>query len=160
MVDGNIERIEDVIDAGTYNKEIIELVIDRAIARKDDQENIHRLQDSIQTAFYEGRGTCLLDFLDGNQPTEFNNSFEADGITFTEPSIHLFSFNNPLGACPTCEGFGSIIGVYEDLVIPNQTLSVYEGAVAPWKGETMSKWKNKFILGASEAGFPIHSPYM
>lgn len=160
MVDGNIERIEDVIDAGTYNKEIIELVIDRAIARKDDQENIHRLQDSIQTAFYEGRGTCLLDFLDGNQPTEFNNSFEADGITFTEPSIHLFSFNNPVGACPTCEGFGSIIGVDEDLVIPNQTLSVYEGAVAPWKGETMSKWKNKFILGASEADFPIHRPYM
>lgn len=160
MVDGNIERIEDVIDAGTYNKEIIELVIDRAIARKDDQENTHRLQDSIQTAFYEGRGTCLLDFLDGNQPTEFNNSFEADGITFTEPSIHLFSFNNPVGACPTCEGFGSIIGVDEDLVIPNQTLSVYEGAVAPWKGETMSKWKNKFILGASEADFPIHRPYM
>ncbi len=160
MVDGAIERIEDVIKAGTFEEKTIMLVVDRAVVRKDDQENIHRLQDSIQTAFYEGRGSCLIDFMNGEQPVEFNNLFELDGMAFTEPSIHLFSFNNPVGACPTCEGFGSIMGVDEDLVIPNQTLSVYEGAVAPWKGETMGKWKTKFILGASEAGFPVHRPYM
>lgn len=160
MVDGAIERIEDVIEAGTFDEKTIMLVVDRAVVRKNDQENIHRLQDSIQTAFYEGRGSCLIDFMNGEQPVEFNNLFELDGMAFTEPSIHLFSFNNPVGACPTCEGFGSIMGVDEDLVIPNQTLSVYEGAVAPWKGETMGKWKTKFILGASEAGFPVHRPYM
>lgn len=160
MVDGAIERIEDVIEAGTFDEKTIMLVVDRAVVRRNDQENIHRLQDSIQTAFYEGRGSCLIDFMNGEQPVEFNNLFELDGMAFTEPSIHLFSFNNPVGACPTCEGFGSIMGVDEDLVIPNQTLSVYEGAVAPWKGETMGKWKTKFILGASEAGFPVHRPYM
>jgi excinuclease ABC subunit A len=160
MVDSSIERIEDVIEAGTFDEKTIMLVVDRAVVRKDDQENIHRLQDSIQTAFYEGRGSCLIDFMDGEQPVEFNNLFELDGMAFIEPSVHLFSFNNPVGACPTCEGFGSIMGVDEDLVIPNQTLSVYEGAVAPWKGETMGKWKTKFILGASEAGFPVHRPYM
>jgi len=160
IVDGAIERIEDVIEAGTFEEKTIMLVVDRAVVRKGDQENIHRLQDSIQTAFYEGRGSCLIDFMNGEQPVEFNNLFELDGIAFAEPSIHLFSFNNPVGACPTCEGFGSIMGVDEDLVIPNQTLSVYEGAVAPWKGETMGKWKTKFILGASDAGFPVHRPYM
>lgn len=160
LVDGSIERIEDVIEAGTFDEKTIMLVVDRAVVRKGDQENIHRLQDSIQTAFYEGRGSCLIDFMNGEQPVEFNNLFELDGMAFTEPSIHLFSFNNPVGACPTCEGFGSIMGVDEDLVIPNQTLSVYEGAVAPWKGETMGKWKTKFILGASEAGFPVHRSYM
>ena len=160
LVDGAIERIEDVIEAGTYDEKIISLVVDRAVVRRGDQENIHRLQDSIQTAFYEGRGSCLIDFMDGQPPVEFNNLFELDGMAFTEPSVHLFSFNNPVGACPTCEGFGSIMGVDEDLVIPNQTLSVYEGAVAPWKGETMGKWKNKFILAASEIGFPVHRPYM
>jgi excinuclease ABC subunit A len=160
MLNGAIERIEDVIEAETFDEKTIMLVVDRAVVRKDDQENIHRLQDSIQTAFYEGRGSCLIDFMNGEQPVEFNNLFELDGIAFTEPSIHLFSFNNPVGACPTCEGFGSIMGVDEDLVIPNQTLSVYEGAVAPWKGETMGKWKTKFIFGASDAGFPVHRPYM
>ena len=160
MVDGAIERIEDVIEAGTFDEKTIMLVVDRAVVRKGDQENIHRLQDSIQTAFYEGRGSCLIDFMNGEQPVEFNNLFELDGMAFTEPSVHLFSFNNPVGACPTCEGFGSIMGVDEDLVVPNQTLSVYEGAVAPWKGETMGKWKTKFILGASDAGFPVHRPYM
>jgi excinuclease ABC subunit A len=160
LVDGAIERIEEVIEAGTYDEKVISLVVDRAVVRRGDQENIHRLQDSIQTAFYEGRGSCLIDFMDGQPPVEFNNLFELDGMAFTEPSVHLFSFNNPVGACPICEGFGSIMGVDEDLVIPNQTLSVYEGAVAPWKGETMGKWKNKFILAASEIDFPVHRPYM
>jgi len=160
LVGDSIERIEDVLEEGSYNENVISLVVDRAVVRTDDQENIHRLQDSIQTAFYEGRGSCIIDFIDGKPPVEFNNLFELDGMAFTEPSVHLFSFNNPVGACPTCEGFGSIMGVDEDLVIPNQTLSVYEGAVAPWKGETMGKWKTKFILAASDLGFPVHRPYM
>lgn len=159
LVEGNVERIEDVIAEGTFDRPVIDLVIDRAVVRKNDQENIHRLQDSIQTAFYEGRGSCQIDFMEG-EPFLFNNLFELDGMAFTEPSIHLFSFNNPVGACPTCEGFGSVMGVDEDLVIPNQTLSVYEGAVAPWKGDTMGKWKTKFVLAAGESGFPVHRPYM
>jgi len=157
---GEVLRIDEVLEQGTFDEPVIELVVDRAIVRKEDEDNFYRLQDSIQTAFYEGRGTCIVDYLDGSAPEEFNNLFELDGMAFTEPSIHLFSFNNPVGACPTCEGFGSVMGVDEELVIPNQTLSVYEGAVAPWKGETMGKWKDKFIVGAASAGFPVHRPYM
>ncbi|MEJ6566403.1 MAG: excinuclease ABC subunit UvrA [Flavobacteriales bacterium] len=160
MKDGEVIRIDEVIEEGLFDDPIIKLVVDRAIVRVGDQENIHRLQDSIQTAFYEGRGTCLIDYLNGEKPSEFNSLFELDGISFIEPSTHLFSFNNPIGACPTCEGFGSIIGVDEDLVVPNQTLSVFEGCIAPWKGETMSRWKDKFILGAAALDFPVHRSYM
>ena len=157
---GEVVRIEEVIEEGTYDQEIIELVVDRAVIRKEDEDNLYRLQDSIQTAFYEGRGSCLVDYMNGEAPEEFNSLFELDGMAFTEPSIHLFSFNNPVGACPTCEGFGSVMGVDEELVIPNQTLSVYEGAVAPWKGETMGRWKDKFVVGAASVDFPVHRPYM
>lgn len=157
---GEVVRIEEVIEEGTYDQEIIELVVDRAVIRKEDEDNLYRLQDSIQTAFYEGRGSCLVDYMNGEEPEEFNSLFELDGMAFTEPSIHLFSFNNPVGACPTCEGFGSVMGVDEELVIPNQTLSVYEGAVAPWKGETMGRWKDKFVVGAASVDFPVHRPYM
>jgi len=159
-IDGAIERIEDVIDAGTFDSDLIHLVVDRAVVRHDDEENLHRLQDSIQTAFFEGRGECWIDLVDGNPPVVFNNLFELDGMSFTEPSTDLFSFNNPVGACPTCEGFGSIMGIDEDLVIPNPHLSVYEGAVAPWHGETMKRWKEKFILGVADLNFPIHRPYI
>ena len=159
-VNGAIEPIADVIQEGAYDSEIIHLVVDRAVVRHDDEENLHRLQDSIQTAFFEGRGECWIDLIDGNPPVVFNNLFELDGMSFTEPSTHLFSFNNPVGACPTCEGFGSIMGIDEDLVIPNPHLSVYEGAVAPWHGETMKRWKEKFIIGVSDLGFPIHRPYI
>lgn len=157
---GEVVRIEEVVEEGTYDQEIIELVVDRAVIRKEDEDNLYRLQDSIQTAFYEGRGSCLVDYMNGEAPEEFNSLFELDGMAFTEPSIHLFSFNNPVGACPTCEGFGSVMGVDEELVIPNQTLSVYEGAVAPWKGETMGRWKDKFVVGAASVDFPVHRPYM
>lgn len=160
LVNGDVVRIEEVVEEGTFNDDIIHLVVDRAVVRHGDEDNIHRLQDSIQTAFFEGRGSCYIDYLDGKQPEEFNNLFELDGMAFTEPSIHLFSFNNPVGACPTCEGFGSVMGVDEDLVIPNQNLSVYEGAVAPWKGDTMSKWKDKFVVGAASVDFPVHRPYI
>ena len=160
MKDGEVIRIDDAIKEGIFDDPVIKLVVDRAVVRVGDQENIHRLQDSIQTAFYEGRGTCLIDYLNGEKPSEFNSLFELDGIQFIEPSTHLFSFNNPIGACPKCEGFGSIIGVDEDLVVPNQTLSVFEGCIAPWKGETMSRWKDKFILGAAAVDFPVHRSYM
>ena len=128
--------------------------------RVDDEDNDYRLQDSIQTAFYEGRGACELRFMDDRPTLEFNSLFELDGMSFTEPTLHLFSFNNPLGACPSCEGFGSIMGIDADLVVPNPHLSVYEGCVAPWKGDTMGKWKDKFILGASAYDFPVHRPYI
>jgi excinuclease ABC subunit A len=156
----SVERIEDVIQEGTFNEEMIHLVVDRAVVRPGDEENEHRLQDSIQTAFFEGRGECWIDFANGESPLIFNNLFELDGMSFTEPSTDLFSFNNPVGACPSCEGFGSIMGIDEDLVIPNPHLSVYEGTVAPWHGETMKRWKEKFILGAAAHNFPIHRPYI
>ena len=155
-----IVSIEEILEENTYTSDKIQLVVDRAVVRVDDEDNDYRLQDSIQTAFYEGRGTCELRFMDDHPTIEFNSLFELDGMSFTEPSLHLFSFNNPLGACPSCEGFGSIIGIDADLVVPNPHLSVYEGCIAPWKGETMGKWKDKFILGASAYDFPVHRPYI
>ena len=160
LVDGTIVSIEGVLEENTYAAEKIQLVVDRAVVRYNDEDNDYRLQDSIQTAFYEGRGECELRFMDEKPTMVFNSLFELDGISFTEHTLHLFSFNNPLGACPKCEGFGSTMGIDEDLVIPNPHLSVYEGCIAPWKGETMGKWKDKFILGASAHNFPVHRPYI
>ena len=160
LVNDAIVSIEEILEQNTYTPNQIQLVVDRAVVRIDDEDNDYRLQDSIQTAFYEGRGTCELRFMDNHPTIEFNSLFELDGMSFTEPTLHLFSFNNPLGACPSCEGFGSIMGIDADLVVPNPHLSVYEGCIAPWKGETMGKWKDKFILGASAYDFPVHRPYI
>ena len=160
LVNDAIVSIEEILEENTYTSDKIQLVVDRAVVRVDDEDNDYRLQDSIQTAFYEGRGTCELRFMDNHPTIEFNSLFELDGMSFTEPTLHLFSFNNPLGACPSCEGFGSIMGIDADLVVPNPHLSVYEGCIAPWKGETMGKWKDKFILGASAYDFPVHRPYI
>ena len=160
LVNDAIVSIEEILEQNTYTSNQIQLVVDRAVVRIDDEDNDYRLQDSIQTAFYEGRGTCELRFMDSHPTIEFNSLFELDGMSFTEPTLHLFSFNNPLGACPSCEGFGSIMGIDADLVVPNPHLSVYEGCIAPWKGETMGKWKDKFILGASAYDFPVHRPYI
>lgn len=160
LVNDAIVSIEEILEENTYTSDKIQLVVDRAVVRVDDEDNDYRLQDSIQTAFYEGRGTCELRFMDDHPTIEFNSLFELDGMSFTEPTLHLFSFNNPLGACPSCEGFGSIMGIDADLVVPNPHLSVYEGCIAPWKGETMGKWKDKFILGASAYDFPVHRPYI
>lgn len=136
------------------------LVIDRFAVTHDD-DFLSRCADSVQTAFSEGKGKCLLSLYSGEikEDIEFSNRFEADGITFEEPTEHLFSFNNPIGACPVCEGYGKIVGIDEDLVIPNKGLSIYEDAVACWKGETMSKHKILFISMAEEYEFPIHKPY-
>lgn len=137
----------------------IVLLIDRAVVQTDDLRNLRgRLADSIQTAYQEGLGTCLVQVAQG-PPVFFSEKFQADGIEFERPSPNLFSFNNPYGACPDCEGFGRILGIDENLVIPNPSLSVFEEVVAPWKGESMSRYKDKFIAAAADADFPIHRPY-
>lgn len=133
------------------------LLIDRIVVKDFDEDDIHRLADSIQTAFYESDGDCIID-IDGREMRHFSNRFEADGMTFEEPTPNLFSFNNPYGACPQCEGFGQVLGIDDDLVIPDKRLSVYEGAVACWKGEKMSEWQKAFIRNAARFDFPIHKP--
>jgi excinuclease ABC subunit A len=134
------------------------LVVDR-IATKDDEDFWNRTSDSIQTAFYEGKGECVLQDAKEGSKTRFSNKFELDGISFIEPNTHLFSFNNPYGACPKCEGYGNVIGVDQDLVIPNSGLSLFEDCVVAWKGEKMQEWKYQIIDNAEKAGFPIHKPY-
>lgn len=133
------------------------LLIDRIVTKDFEEDDIHRLGDSIQTAFYESEGECFLE-LDGKDIKIFNNRFEADGMVFEEPTPNLFSFNNPYGACPQCEGFGQVLGIDDDLVIPDKRLSVHEGAVACWRGEKMSEWQNAFIRAAAKYDFPVHKP--
>ncbi len=157
-VNGNVAGIED-LEAFGFVPEAdmdIHLVIDR-FSYEDDEHFLQRLADSIQMAFYEGRGYCSLKNTETAEIHEFSNKFELDGIAFMEPNVHFFSFNNPYGACPECEGYGKVIGIDEDLVIPNKNLSVYEDAVACWKGESMSEWKRNFIKKAKD--FPVHKPY-
>lgn len=137
---------------------IIDLVIDRVTASRDE-DNVSRLGDSVQTAFQIGHGYCKLWDPDIQKLTEFSTRFELDGMSFEEPTEHLFSFNNPIGACPVCEGYGMVIGIDEDLVIPNKELSVYDDAIVCWKGEKMKKWKERMVMRADEFGFPVHKPY-
>lgn len=157
-VDGIVQRLED---ASADKKSVVEIVLDRLAVRHDDEDNISRTADSIETAFFEGNGECLVEVLNGENKGihSFTNRFEKDGMTFEIPTEHFFSFNNPVGACPTCEGFGSVIGIDPDAVIPNKGLSVYEDAIAPWKGEKMKKWKESLIYHADSFDFPIHRPY-
>ena len=153
---GEIVRIDETKLKKTDLKDTF-LLVDRFTA-KSSEENISRVFDSTQTAFYEGAGTCFIQDTDGNKK-EFNNRFESDGITFEEPSVNFFNFNSPQGACKTCEGFGSVIGIDPELVIPNKTISVFDDAVVCWKGDKMQKWKNELVFSASEFDFPIHKPY-
>lgn len=132
------------------------LLVDRIVA-DGEQSTANRFADSVQTAFFEGKGECVLDVEGTLVP--FSERFEADGITFIEPSEHLFDFNNPLGACPTCGGFGNIIGIDEDLVVPNKQLSIYEEAIACWRGEKMSLWNKELIYNADRFDFPVHTPF-
>ena len=161
-VDGNQVKIEDLI---SFNFEPqpendVHLIIDRiAIPSEDEESFYHRLADSIETAFFEGKGDISLVNTENNSIKYFSNKFEANGLIFNEPTIHFFSFNNPYGACPTCEGYGKVIGVEENLVVPNKSLSIYEDAVVAWKGEKMSEWKNHFIKLSQKVDFPIHKPY-
>lgn len=148
----------DEIDLKSLPKENIRLVIDRIVV-KEEETFYNRLADAIQTAFYEGKGTCYIASVDHEICTEFNTNFELDGLTFLEPNIHLFSFNNPYGACPRCEGYGNIIGIDEDLVIPNTALSVFENAIFPWRGESMSWYRDQLVNNAYKFDFPIHKPF-
>src|SRR5690606_18946718 len=128
----------------------------------DDEDTTFRLGDSVQTAYFEGEGDCFIhvESADGKfLRTAFSDRFELDGMTFTEPSINFFSFNNPYGACQTCEGFGKVLGIDEDLVIPDKSLAVYEGAIAPWRTDSMSDWLKPLLKNGIKFDFPIHRPY-
>lgn len=151
-------RIEDALKETTKIEKDLYLVVDRIIF-KNDEDFLNRLADAIETAFFEGLGTCIIEHLKSKKQVLFNNKFELDGQTFLEPNVHLFSFNNPYGACPKCEGFGDVIGIDEDLVIPNTALSVYENAIFPWRGESMSWYRDQLVNNAHRFDFPIHKPY-
>ena len=166
-LEGQLQRIEDVLEAKPpiLLKRIEEIVkgtvyilIDRFVVKKDDEENIKRIGDSVQTAFYESEGECTIKAIDGISKN-FNNRFELDGMLFLDPTPHLFNFNNPFGACPTCEGFSQIMGIDVNKVVPDQSKSVYEGAIACWKGEKFGKWLELFVQNAHHFDFPIHKAY-
>ena len=151
-----IIRLEE--DNLPKNLDNFQLVIDRVIVRHDEDFQ-HRLADAVDTAFFEGKGECYIQEMDGVVQTHFSNRFELDGITFLEPNVHLFSFNNPYGACPKCDGYGDTIGLDEDLIVPNTGLSVYENAIYPWRGETMSWFRDQLVNNAYKFDFPIHKPW-
>ncbi|WP_029036787.1 excinuclease ABC subunit UvrA [Salinimicrobium xinjiangense] len=154
---GEVLRIDET-DLSKIKEKDLFLVVDR-IVTKDDEDFYNRLADAVQTAFFEGKGELFIENLSDNKLRQFSNKFELDGITFLEPNIHLFSFNNPYGACPKCEGYGDVIGIDEDLVIPNTGLSVYENAIFPWRGESMSWYRDQLVNNSHKFNFPIHKPY-
>ncbi len=154
-INDKVIRIEE---ATIKENDTIDLVVDR-IVKREDEDFYNRLADAVDSAFFEGKGICCIEKLGDQSRQQFSNTFALDGITFLEPNVHLFSFNNPYGACPTCEGYGDVIGIDEDLVIPNTALSVFEGAVFPWKGDSMSWYKDQLIKSAYKFDFPIHKPY-
>ena len=148
------------LEEGNLPKKLsdFQLVVDRVIVRHDEDFQ-HRLADAVDTAFFEGKGECYIQEIDGVVQTHFSNRFELDGIIFLEPNVHLFSFNNPYGACPQCDGYGDTIGLDEDLIVPNTGLSVYEKAIYPWRGETMGSYLDQLVNNAYKFDFPIHKPW-
>ncbi|HTF29969.1 MAG TPA: excinuclease ABC subunit UvrA [Flavitalea sp.] len=157
---GQVLRIEELLETPSWKpSKNTFLLIDRLVVKVFDEDDLHRVADSAGTAFYEGEGELTLE-INGDTKLPFSNKFELDGIVFEEPVPNLFSFNNPFGACPTCEGFSMVLGIDSDLVIPDKRLSVYEGAIAPWKGEKLSMWKDQFIKAAKKFDFPVHKPVM
>ena len=172
LLEGEVKFIEELLappEANGKKKKApkiagdTQILIDRASVNPDDEDTNFRLADSVQTAFFEGEGDCYVYAEDPETKTftrqTYSDRFELDGMTFTEPSVNFFSFNNPYGACQTCEGFGKVLGIDEDLVIPDKTLSVYEGAVAPWRSEAMSEWAKPLLKNGIKFDFPIHRPY-
>jgi excinuclease ABC subunit A len=157
LVENETIRLDELEQHSLDNKDIL-LIIDRIVV-KDDEEFLNRLADAVQTAFYEGKGECFVQEVASQKRLEFSTNFQLDGLTFLEPNVHLFSFNNPYGACPTCEGYGNVIGIDEDLVIPNTALSVYENTIFPWRGESMSWYRDQLVNNAYKFDFPIHKPY-
>ncbi|MDG1015066.1 MAG: excinuclease ABC subunit UvrA [Flavobacteriaceae bacterium] len=151
-----VERIELIENFENSNP--ISLVVDRIIV-KENQNFYNRLADAVEMAFFEGKGRCILEEVNGAEQREFSNTFELDGQKFLEPNTHLFSFNNPYGACPKCEGYGDVIGIDKSLVIPNTSLSIYENAIFPWRGETMKYYRDLLVNNSHKFDFPIHKPY-
>ena len=165
----SLEDIQDFLESkdkllkkkiGDLRENAILVLIDRFVVKHDDEDNFKRIADSVQTAFYESEGECLIDIIGSEVPmVSYNNRFELDGITFLEPTPQLFNYNNPYGACPSCEGFGKIMGIDENKVVPDQSLSIYEGAIACWKGEKYGLWLDDFLSHAHQFDFPVHTPY-
>jgi excinuclease ABC subunit A len=160
LVNNEMVRLDDFTPAEQHtldHKDIL-LIIDRIVV-KDEEEFYNRLSDAVQTAFFEGKGICYLQELNSDKRFTFSNNFELDGITFLEPNVHLFSFNNPYGACPVCEGYGNIIGIDAELVVPNTSLSIFENAIFPWRGESMGWFRDELVNHAYKFDFPIHKPF-
>lgn len=161
-VEGEVVRLdsylETVRDLDDRDPDDYQLIVERMVV-SDTEDFYNRVADSIQTAFFEGKGYCKLQSLEHDTLHQFSSNFELDGISFLEPNAHLFSFNNPYGACPSCDGFGSIIGIDEDLVFANTALSIYENAIFPWRGESLSKFRDALVNNAYKFDFPIHKPY-
>ncbi|WP_166926027.1 excinuclease ABC subunit UvrA [Flavobacterium poyangense] len=160
LVNNEMVRLDEFAEAELHqfdNKDVL-LIIDRIVV-KEEEEFYNRLADAIQTAFFEGKGICYLQELNSDRRFSYSNNFELDGITFLEPNVHLFSFNNPYGACPVCEGYGNIIGIDADLVVPNTSLSIFESAIYPWRGDSMSWYKDELVKHAYKFDLPIHKPY-
>jgi excinuclease ABC subunit A len=151
LLELNDEQLHTMI----FQQQNAYVLIDRIVVKDFEEEDIHRISDSVGTAFYEGEGEMYLE-VDGKELLHYSNKFELDGIQFEEPVPNLFSFNNPYGACPVCEGFGQVLGIEPDLVIPDKRISVYDGAVAPWKGEKLGLWRERFVKAAARYNFPVH----
>ena len=161
QVNGEILRIDDFLAQKSWEKiepKSVYIVIDRIVVRHDE-DFYNRLADAVQIAFYEGKGNCIIQNHKSEKQHDFSNHFSKDGLDFPEPNIHLFSFNNPYGACAVCDGYGSVIGVDEDLVVPNTALSVYENAIFPWRGESMSWFRDQLVNNSHKFDFPVHKPY-
>jgi excinuclease ABC subunit A len=161
FIDGALCDLEELVQKGKALKPSeVEIVIDRFIVSPEDEDNRNRISESIENAYFEGRDACFLHFEEAGMAHKkgFNNRFERDGIGFEIPNEHFFSFNSPVGACKRCEGLGNVIGIDEDLVIPDKSLSVYDGAVACWKGEKMSEWNHELVMNAHKFDFPVHTP--
>ncbi len=162
LYNGEIIKIEDFLDQKKkVSEKKVKLLIDRIKVNESMEDAVGRISDSVQTAFYEGKETCqVISELNGErQEADFSSRFEADGITFEPPTANMFAFNNPYGACPTCQGFGSVIGIDPDLVVPNKSLSIYENAIACWRGDKMSEWKDALVRVADKVGIPIFKPF-
>jgi excinuclease ABC subunit A len=159
LIDGEVQQIEELVENKKLVIEgLILILIDRNTVKKEDEDTIFRFSDSVQTAFFEGEGNCVIQVV-GGEERHFSDKFELDGITFEEPSVNLFAFNNPYGACKTCEGFGKVLGLDPELIFPDKNLSVFEGAIAPWRSEKMSEWAAPLIRNGIRFDFPIHRAY-
>ncbi|WP_209331031.1 excinuclease ABC subunit UvrA [Lunatimonas salinarum] len=158
LVQGEAYYVEDLVKDSKHPAGELEILIDRVVVKREDEDNQYRIADSVQTAFFEGHGYCTVT-VPGSSRTDFSDKFELDGMSFELPTVNLFSFNNPYGACRTCEGFGTVLGIDPDLVIPDKSLSVYDGAIAPWRGETTRKWLTPLLKNGIRFDFPVHRAY-